>query len=134
MRPNVLLIDDHDHSLVYQKMMWRKFFNITPVFAKTHAEALDKLEKKHYDLIITDYQMHGMLGDELAIKIRLLDGYMSVPIIVLSSLNDKEVVKKCMKSGVNDFILKSADENVYFNKIAKLVDLTDIPTIFEFAV
>lgn len=78
---------------------------------KAALEALKKDADK-IDLVITDYLMPEMDGDELCNRIRNELGYRDLPIIFLSSLGEKDHILKMFRAGASDFIVKpfSLDE------------------------
>jgi CheY-like chemotaxis protein len=55
--------------------------------AETGAAALELYQKQPFDLVITDYEMPRMRGDELAMRIRKLSP--SQPIIMISAYMDQ---------------------------------------------
>ncbi|MEH6522999.1 response regulator [Sulfitobacter sp.] len=63
-------------------------WDVTVVLASSGPEALDILEKtsEHFDLVIQDYQMPQMDGEELAKRIRGMDAFRTIPLVVLSSV------------------------------------------------
>ena len=70
-------------------------------------EALATLEKKKVDLIITDMNMPGVNGLDILQYIK--KKRWKVKTIVLSMYDDEEIFKKCIKQGVNAYVLKNAD-------------------------
>jgi CheY-like chemotaxis protein len=128
----VLLVDDHDISLLFQKILWKNRFGILPVMAKSADEALSLMQNKVFDFIVVDYSMYGIQGDELVKIIRQMPEYKDIPVVMLSTRCEMETAEKCLKAGANDFLMKPIDEDVYFNRINKLLDLSKIPTTFKF--
>ncbi len=68
--------------------------------------ALEKMEKKSFDLILLDIEMPQMDGVEFLVERR--ERGIKTPVVVLSSLgrNRPELTLKCMDLGASDFILK----------------------------
>lgn len=66
--------------------------------------ALEIIEDKKPDIVITDIKMPGMDGIELIKKIR--EGNSLIKFIVLSGYNDFELVREAMKLGAVDYLLK----------------------------
>ena len=65
---NILLVDDK-YDVVYgiaQGVDWAGIGEIRLFFAFSGKEALDIIEKNHIQLLITDIEMPGMSGLELA--------------------------------------------------------------------
>jgi len=83
----VLVVDDNDtNRLILQKLL--EYWTLMPMLASSGEEALQILEKElPFDLVLTDMQMPGMDGIELAGSIKRK--YPSLPLILLSSLGDE---------------------------------------------
>ncbi len=85
-----LIVDDNALNLLYLKQF---FLLHDQVYTATNGqEALNLLESKVVDVIVTDINMPVMTGDELLVKIRQNPAYERVKIIATSS--DNEQVKK----------------------------------------
>ncbi|XP_038715553.1 two-component response regulator ARR6-like, partial [Tripterygium wilfordii] len=59
------------------------------------------------DLIITNYCMPGMTGDELLKKIKESSALRETPVVIRSSENIVTRIDRCLEEGVEDFIVKS---------------------------
>lgn len=84
---HILIVDD---TFEMRKLL-KDFFGSKSYYvdeAKSAEEALDILQKKHVDFIITDYDMPGIKGDEL-VKI-IKEKYPHTKVWGMSSLNNKE--------------------------------------------
>ncbi len=73
-------------------------------------EALELLQKEHYDCIITDFKMPEINGIEFSIKIR---AYNSKPIILYTGQGSDEVAEAAFRAGINDYIKKDIDPSHY---------------------
>lgn len=71
-------------------------------------EALDILAKLAHgvDIIITDYIMPGISGDELCRQLRTMKALEQVPIFFISSIETKEAILGFFKSGASDYLPK----------------------------
>ncbi|MBE9583095.1 response regulator [Mucilaginibacter sp. JRF] len=82
----VLVVDDNETNrriLQVQLENWQ----LVPVTVSSGAEALQYLQNKSFDLVLTDMQMPEMDGVELTRQIR--SGYPMLPVILLSSIGDE---------------------------------------------
>jgi CheY-like chemotaxis protein len=67
----ILLVDDEPSVREAFRMML-KFDGHTVTEANNGAEALDLFTKGQFDLVMTDFEMPGMKGNELAVRIKKL--------------------------------------------------------------
>lgn len=123
---NILIVDDHDLTLLMQNKIWQKHYDIKPDTAKSAREVFEMLKYKKYDIIVSDLIMPGISGKQMVLELRK-QGH-KMPIVMLSAENNINSVKECISAGANDYILKPLDKKLYFKKISKFVNLSDIPT------
>ena len=74
--------------------------------ARDGAKAFARLEKEHYDLVLSDVQMPKMDGFELLEAIRSHDELSDTPVILLTSLADPEVQQRALDNGADRFLIK----------------------------
>ncbi len=75
-------------------------------------EALKILQKKKFDVIVTDIEMPEMDGFELAKAIRALPECMHMPIIAFTSTSNEGFHDKVTESGINNYVLKTEREQL----------------------
>ena len=80
-----------------------------------------KNEKKP-DLIILDIDMPEINGYEMLEMIREKDELKEVPVLFLTSNNDREHVIKAVKGGANDYTVKPVEEKAFMDKVHKLLN------------
>ncbi len=117
---NILLTDDY---FVNQKMITallsKKGWNVS--IASTGIEALNKIEESKFDIILMDMHMPEMDGITATTIIRereKLSG-IHVPIIALTANAFEQDRKKCLDSGMDDFISKPVDTDLLYQVIIK---------------
>ena len=97
----ILVVDDEPSVLVSLQMLLTHLGHVVQTI-DTSAMALDLVVKNPFDLIITDYFMPDMKGDELARHLKRR--YPSLRIIMISAYAD--VVKAdCLDRGLVDYVL-----------------------------
>ena len=110
-----LLVDDDYLVRSYLKMLpsWEKAGFVIAADVRDGEEALECLKKEEFDLIVTDIAMPLMDGIELIREIRKTDR--NIYIIVLSCHDEFEYVKKAMKEGADEYVLKNTlnEETLY---------------------
>lgn len=73
-------------------------------FAEDGKQALDIISRTKPDIVLTDIKMPNMDGIELIERIK--ERYPTIRVIVLSCYNELDFIKRAMKLGADDYILK----------------------------
>lgn len=73
------------------------------------------------DLIILDIDMPEIDGYEMLEMIREKDDLKQVPVLFLTSNNDRQHVMKAVSGGANDYAVKPIDEETFMDKVHKLL-------------
>lgn len=96
-------------------------WDMKSTLASSGAEALAILENSEhpFDLIIQDYQMPQMDGEELARRIRAMDALGSIPIVILSSVDQPLSVTTKEEIGACELLLKPVRSEYLRNAIAR---------------
>ncbi|GAB4180196.1 MAG: sporulation initiation phosphotransferase Spo0F [Calditrichia bacterium] len=82
-------------------------------------QALEKLKKYDYDLVITDIMMPGMDGFELIKKLKQYKP--DIPVIVITAYGDEEKEQRSKKLGVVEYIEKPFDIHSIREKVFRLL-------------
>lgn len=72
--------------------------------AESGEKALEIFNNNHIDIIITDYYMPNMAGDEFIKRVRRINS--RVKIIVLSGQKNEEYIKRALDLGADDYVTK----------------------------
>jgi len=102
---HILLVDDEDGIIkMEEKMLERLGYKVSSY--TDSIEALDQFHTKPetFDLVITDFAMPKMSGDELAFK--LLDIRPDIPIILNTGFSDKMTPEIAEAIGIKDILMK----------------------------
>lgn len=103
----VLVVEDNN---INQKVMERFLdkWSVDIDMASNGVEALEKIKKQNFHLVLMDLQMPEMDGYEASRAIRALGDVRkrNIPIIALTAAALKEVKENVFASGMNDFITK----------------------------
>lgn len=119
----ILLVDDKSENLIaLKKTLENRGFIIDT--ALSGEEALKKILKTDYELIILDVQMPGMDGFEVAEAISGYSKTRDIPIIFLSAVNvSKQFITKGYASGGRDYLVKPFDTDILVLKIKTFIKL-----------
>lgn len=101
----ILLVDDVKIFLQLGKtILTRKNMEVDTAGCGT--EALEKAVKKPPDIIFLDLYMPDMNGDEVCRRLRTDPRTAEIPIVILSSEADEEIMSNCYSAGCDDYITK----------------------------
>ena len=89
----------------------------------TGTRALEYLTQKDEipDLIILDIEMPIMNGYDILEQIKKLDHLNNVPVVFLTSNNEKEQVVKAVTGGIKDYVIKPIDREILLKKLYALL-------------
>jgi CheY-like chemotaxis protein len=101
-----MLVEDNIVNQKVAGMMLRKMGYVIEV-ASNGREAVEKVEKAQFDLILMDIQMPVMDGIEATGRIRAMDHLKYQPrIIALTAHAMNDDVTQCLKNGMNGHLAK----------------------------
>ena len=119
--PEVLVVDDND---VNRKVLARQLdvLGCRCVSASSGDEALDMLSRASVDLMITDLQMPGMNGVELARRVHAASGdsARALPIVLLSANSDTKL-SDADRSLFGAILVKTSGLNALDGALARLL-------------
>lgn len=113
---NILLIDDSKLIRRYIDSIL-KVRNYNVETAENAQEGLRFLKKNETNVIILDMELPDMHGLDVIRSIKEKPELSQLPIIVISSNNDPEIVRSCLKLGATDFIHKPFNVEEFVLKV-----------------
>ncbi len=113
----ILIVDDSPENIIsLKKVLEKNDFEVDT--ALSGEEALKKILKKSYVLIILDVQMPGMDGFEVAEAVSGFSGAKDTAIIFLSAASTNvNLITRGYSSGGLDYISKPVDTNILLLKV-----------------
>jgi PleD family two-component response regulator len=119
-KKKILLVDDNVVQLSMTEIQLRREYEVTT--AKSGKEALDFLFHGLVpDLIILDILMPDMDGWETFGRLRAVSALQEVPIVFMSSIDDKNEIDRAIDLGATDFIVKPFKSKEFLERIRKAV-------------
>ncbi len=91
------------------------------VWAAAAEAALERLNQDLPDLIVVDYYLPGMQGDELCRQIRMNINTRNIPILILTAEETEAAELRGLESGADDYMPKSAESEVLLLRIHALL-------------
>jgi signal transduction histidine kinase len=121
----ILIVDDKQANLFSLKTLL-ELHRYTVDTAASGEEALKKVLKHDYALIILDVQMPDMDGYEVAESISSYSKTKDIPILFLSAVNiDKRFITRGFESGGMDYITKPFDPDLLLLKVRSFYRMSE---------
>lgn len=121
----ILIVDDIRANIIALKKTL-ELHNIDVDTAESGEEALKKILKIDYSLVIMDVQMPGLDGFEV---VKILSGNKKtkdIPVIFLSAINiEKKYIFKGYETGAVDYITKPVDSDLLILKVKTFIKIYD---------
>jgi len=120
---NILVVDDNSvNRNILQEQI--KHWKCRSVAVDSGAKALIVLENArskniNIDLMIVDYHMPGMNGEDLFNTVRANPHYADTPVIMLTSVNQDHITQRMHKNGLNAVMAKPARTSNLLNAITE---------------
>ncbi|NMO95067.1 response regulator [Paenibacillus lemnae] len=114
---NILLVDDESYvtESLYQTIPWDSL-GVSEVHQAVSAlEAIDLLEEREIDIVVTDIRMPDMTGLELIETIT--ERWTQVRCILLTGYSDFEYAKQAIRLQAADYILKPVDDEEFIQSV-----------------
>jgi len=102
-----------------KKFIRQNFTNAVTYDANNGQTGMALLKRQPVDLILCDWEMPEMNGEELLVWARQQDNLKNTPFIMVTSRGDKEFVMKAIQSGVSDYLVKPFNTKQFQEKVGK---------------
>lgn len=109
------LVED-DVQLAELMSVWLEVETIDSTCFYDGKSVLDALGNQSCDLIVLDWNLPDIQGDELLFKIRNKIGW-ETPIIFTSSRTEKDSIVTALENGANDYITKPIDRKEWVARV-----------------
>ena len=107
--------DSRTQAMRLQELLEREGFKT--VIVPDGKSALIALENRRPSVVLSDIVMPEMDGYELCRKIRADPKLKSLPVILLTALNDPEDIVEGLRCGADNFLVKPFDEKTFIERI-----------------
>jgi two-component system chemotaxis response regulator CheY len=84
------------------------------------ADALRLLQSHTVHLVLLDWNMPELSGIDFLKKVRSIDTYKELPIIMVTSEAAKYNVIEALKNGATDYVIKPINERIFIDKLSKI--------------
>ncbi len=118
--PHILYLDDDD-TLVFlvRRLLERRGYRVTAVTSQTQAIDAVRASPEGFQLLLTDFNMPGMSGLEVAKAV--LDINPNLPVAVASGYITDELQEEAKAAGVREVVFKTDAVEAFCEVVARLV-------------
>ncbi|MGN7613249.1 response regulator [Magnetococcales bacterium HHB-1] len=120
----ILLVEDHEVNQQVALEFLKQVGLVVDV-AENGEEALAKVEKEPWDLILMDIQMPVMNGYDATIKIRQDERFQRLPIVAMTAHAMASDREKCLSVGMNDHLAKPIIRKDLYMKLIEWIGPRD---------
>jgi two-component system, NtrC family, response regulator AtoC len=117
-KPSILIVDDERNTRDVLGRMMRRDFDVT--LAADGTEAVNLIQRRNFDIVMTDLQMPG--GGGMSVLHATREKVPSPPCIVLTAYGSIETAVNAVKGGAADFITKPVNFDHLKIKIDQLLE------------
>jgi diguanylate cyclase (GGDEF)-like protein len=119
-QPRVLLVDDDEVNLLLTSIALReRGFAITE--ATSGERAIQILADWLPDVVVLDAMMPGLDGFQTCRELRALPGFESLPVLMLTGLDDDASINRAYEAGATDFFVKSTQWSLLAGRLRYLL-------------
>ena len=116
----ILVVDDSAVSLATVEQKLKDLYEVITV--NSGVRALRYLKNQRPDLILLDIKMEGKDGIETLKELRDMKNGADIPVIMLTSKNDKGSLIETAKLGIYDYLLKPFDTQDLHKRIRRALE------------
>jgi len=122
MSTKILTIDD---SRIIRLIIAKAFesFDCAIMEAANGIDGLAIASREKPDVILMDYSMRPMDGFEVLKRLRADEGLKTTPVIMLTSMSDRETVVRIARLGVRDYVVKPFKQDALIERVSRVVAL-----------
>lgn len=106
LKKKILIVDD-DKKMITSLKRWLKINNYECTITTKPLEAIHKAQKIKPDLILLDLNMPEMSGYGVLNELKKNGETSSIPVVILTGLNSKDIAMGAMNLGAVGYIVKS---------------------------
>jgi putative two-component system response regulator len=122
---DVLIIDDTEINLILFAALVKKLDDCIPhTFARAR-DALSWSQDHVPDLVIVDYMMPDLDGLEFIRLMREIPGRESVPVVIITANDQKQLRYRALDIGANDFLTKPVDKVEFLARSRNMLLVSD---------
>jgi putative two-component system response regulator len=104
-----LIVDDNRTNVLLLRKLVERVGGCDPTTFLDPLEALRALGTSQFDLVMVDYMMPELDGLAFIRRLRDLPGYAEVPVVMITTSDERQVRYDALEAGATDFLTKPLD-------------------------
>ncbi|MEX0924038.1 MAG: TMAO reductase system sensor histidine kinase/response regulator TorS [Rhodovibrionaceae bacterium] len=117
---SVLLVEDNEvNAMVVQSFLERMEHRVS--LATTGEDAVEKVRREPFDLVVMDVSLPGINGIEATARIRNLPGKADLPVIAMSAHVFQNEIAQVLEAGVDAFIGKPVAPELFAETLQEVM-------------
>lgn len=121
-----LLIDDNPTNLFMLSKLVQNAGIADVASFRDPVAALAEAKVVQFDMVLCDYMMPGLDGLQVVRALRALPDYADVPIVMVTTVDQKQVCYDALEAGATDFLTKPVDMAEVKARVRNLAALRDM--------
>ncbi len=118
--PKILLVDDVDLFLELERS-YLEGLGYDLITASSGEETLARIERVEPDILLLDFYMPGIDGDEVCAILRKNPRWENLPVIMVTAAGKPDEIQRCLASGCDDYITKPVNKQELREKVSRLL-------------
>jgi len=131
-QPSVVLVaDDNEQNLELLIAYLDGLENVRVITARDGAETMDKIVAEKPDLVLLDIMMPKMSGFEVCRKVKSDPQLKSIPIVMVTALNEMGDIERGVECGTDDFLSKPINRLELVTRVKSLLRVKHLKNELE---
>lgn len=128
---NVLIVDDNSTNLLLLAALTRSVVGHDSVTFEDPVAAIAWCETGEPDLVLVDYMMPDLNGHEFIRRFRQIAACQDVPIVMVTTENEKSVRQEALTLGATEFLSKPVDTSEFRLRVRNLLALRQAQNLLK---
>jgi two-component system, chemotaxis family, chemotaxis protein CheY len=118
---NILIVEDLLTTRLFLRRTLKKLGYTNVVLSEDGAAALKELERKVYDLIISDWHMPNMDGLDFYKALSKNRKWSEIPFLLITAEKERDKVIEAVQAGIKEYLVKPVQPEKLSSKIKEVV-------------
>ncbi len=125
--PKILMVDDVELFLELERS-YLEGLGYDLLTASSGEETLARIAQVEPDILLLDFYMPGIDGDEVCATLRKNPHWENLPIIMVTAAGKPDEVQRCLAAGCDDYITKPVNKQELREKVKRLLGQVHLRT------